>query len=326
MLVLNHSEVVSLLSVRDCVTAMREAMASFARGAVYQPLRMIVRPPAASGFLGLMPAFNREEGGALGIKVVSIFPDNPLRGLDAHQGAVLLFSPDTGEVLAVFNASAITAIRTAAVSGVATDLLAPENAGELAIIGSGVQARTHLEAMAAVRPLRLVRVASRTFEHAEELAKSLQGNYPFPIEAVKGPEAAMRGADLIVTVTTSLEPVVKRQWISDGAHINAVGSSTRLAREIDTATVKASTLFVDCRESAENEAGEYVIAKSEGAISSDHIRGELGEVLIGSRHGRTSREEITLFKSVGMAAEDLAAASYLYSKALSLGAGVDVAF
>lgn len=326
ILILNHDEVVELLPMKECIALMREALTKLARGEVYQPLRTIVRPADAAGVMGLMPSYVGGEQAAYGLKTVCVFPGNPAKGKDAHQGAVLLFSAETGELLALMNASAITAIRTAAVSGVATDLLAREDARALAIVGAGVQARTHLKAIAAVRSIDRCRVVSRNMDHARQLADEMSASVPFTIKAVQSVEEAVDGADVIATVTNSKEPVVQREWISDGVHLNVVGSSTPHAREVDTATMAASALFVDRRESTINEAGDYLFAMREGVIGPDHIRAELGEVLTGEKPGRTSPEEITLFKSLGLAVEDLAAGNYLYRKAKELNAGVWVDF
>lgn len=305
---------------------MREALTKLARGEVYQPLRTIVRPANAAGVMGLMPSYVGGEQAAYGLKTVCVFPGNPARGKDAHQGAVLLFSAETGELLALMNASAITAIRTAAVSGVATDLLAREDARDLAIIGAGVQARTHLKAIAEVRPIERCRVVSRNMDHARQLAHEMSASVPFAIQPVHTVEEAVDAADVIATVTNAKEPVVLREWISKGVHLNVVGSSTPHAREVDTATMAASALFVDRRESTINEAGDYLFPMREGVIGPEHIRAELGEVLTGEKPGRTSPDEITLFKSLGLAVEDLAAANYLYPRAQELNAGVWVEF
>jgi ornithine cyclodeaminase len=321
ILLLNHDEVVRLLPMKECIALMREALVKLAAGEVHQPLRMIVRPPGAAGVMGLMPSYISGDEAAYGLKTVCVFPGNPAIGKDAHQGAVLLFSAETGELLALMNASAITAIRTAAVSGVATDVLARQDARNLAIIGAGVQARTHLAAMSHVRSIARCRVVSRTIEHAKLFAEEMNDSVPFPIEVVATVEEALDGADLIATVTNAKEPVVRREWLSDGAHLNVVGSSTPHAREVDTETIAAATLFVDRRESTINEAGDYLFAAREGAIGPDHIRAELGEVLSGEKQGRTSPEEITLFKSLGLAVEDLASANYLYRKAKELNTG-----
>jgi ornithine cyclodeaminase len=315
ILVLNHAEVVEFLPVRDCIPVMAEALADLARANVYQPLRTIIAPPDSAGAMALMPSYRAGKRAAYGVKTVCFFPGNPARGLDSHQGSVTLFSADTGELLALMNASAITAIRTAAVSGVATKLLAHEDAGDLAIIGSGVQARAHVEAMACVRPIKRARVASLNFERAKAFAEEFGSQYSFPIEPVEGVEAAVRGADIIVTVTTAAEPILKREWLSPGAHLNVVGSSIPTAREVDSATMAVSSLFVDRRESTVNEGGDYLFALREGAIGPDHIKAEIGELLIGAHPGRTSSDEITLFKSLGLAVEDLASADHLYRKA-----------
>ncbi len=315
ILILNHAEVEQLLPMPECIAAMETAFISFARGESQQPLRTIFRPPKVNGVMAMMPAFRAGESPLFGLKAICVFPGNAVIGKDAHQGGVMLFDGTTGELLALMNASAITAIRTAAVSALATRLLAREDAGDLAIIGAGVQARPHLVAIAGVRNLRRIRITARHFERAQSLAAEIQPQFSVPIEPVETAEAAARDADIIVTATTSREPVLKREWISPGAHINAIGTFSPKAREIDTATMVAATLFVDARESVLNEAGDYLIAVAEGAIGPEHIRAELGEVLIGAHPGRTSREEITLFKSLGLAVEDLAAAAHAYQKA-----------
>lgn len=326
VLLLSHDEVIALLPMEECIHLMHEALVSLADGFAYQPLRTIVRPPDAAGFMGLMPAYSSGAHRAFGLKAICIFPGNPAQGKDSHQGAVLLFSAESGELLAVMNASAVTAVRTAAVSGVATRALSCVDAEDLGVVGAGVQARVHIEAMSRVRPLKRCRVASRNFESARRLADELEGKYAFPVEAVETVEAALRGADLIVTATNSAAACVRREWISDGAHLNAVGACTPNTRELDAETVAASSLFVDKIESAINEAGDYLCALREGVIAPDHIRTELGEVLKGSKPGRTSSDEVTLFKSLGLAIEDLAATEYLYRKSKETGAGTWVRF
>src|SRR5947209_7889817 len=260
VLLLGHDEVVALLPVGECIRLMHGALVSLAEGLARQPLRTIFRPPGAAGIMGLMPSYSSGAHSAFGLKAICVFPGNAARGKDSHQGAVLLFSAETGELLAAVNASAVTAVRTAAVSGVATRALAREDAGDLAVIGAGVQARSHIEAMSHVRPVRRCRVASRRLESARRLADELNGSRAFPVEAVESVEAALRGADLIVTATNSAEALVRREWVSEGAHINAVGSCTPNTRELDAATVAASSLFVDSAESAVNEAGDYLRA------------------------------------------------------------------
>jgi ornithine cyclodeaminase/alanine dehydrogenase-like protein (mu-crystallin family) len=326
ILVLDNRQIRELLPMTECIELMADALAALARGEVYQPLRTIVRPPEARGLLGLMPAYRAGEQGALGLKAICVFPENPAQGKDAHQGAVMLFSRETGELLALMNASEITAIRTAAISAVATRLLAREDAQQLAIIGAGVQARTHLIALAAVRAIRHARVAARNIEHAQQLVREMQPKVSFPIEPVGTNEEAVRGADLIVTATSSLEPVINKDWISPGAHVNAIGTHSPNSREIDSATMAAARIFVDRRESALNESGDYLLAAKEGVVDPDSILAELGELLIGTKTGRTSSTEITLFKSLGLAIEDVVSADYLYQKAKAQQAGTWIGF
>lgn len=300
-LILSHADVEELLTMRECIAVMEDALAALARGEVHNPLRQAIRAPGAPGLLGLMPAWRT---GYYALKEVCVYPENPKRGLDTHVGTVLLHSGETGEPLAIMNASAITAIRTAAVSAVATRLLARPDARVLAVIGNGVQAKAHLEAIPLVRDIVDVRVFSRSSG------------------TVASAEEAVRGADIVVTATNSREPVLKREWLKPGAHINAVGSSIPSARELDGATIAASSLFVDRIESTVNESGDYLFAVKEGAIRRpEHIRGELGDVLIGRTAGRTADDEITLFKSLGLAVEDLASAAFLYEKARREGRG-----
>jgi ornithine cyclodeaminase len=326
MLILNEAEVEELLPMSECISVMEEAFIALARGEVDQPLRTIFRPPNVKGVMAMMPAFRAGQFPLFGLKAICVFPGNAAIGKDAHQGGVMLFDGVTGELLALVNASAITAIRTAAVSALATRVLSKNDANDLAIIGAGVQARAHLSAMACVRKLSRVRISARRLESAEHFAKEMQPQFPFPIEPVEISEAAVRGADLIVTATTSREPVLKHEWISLGTHINAIGTFSPKAREIDTATMVAASLFVDRRESALNEAGDYLIAAQEGAIGADNIRAELGEILIGAHPGRRSPDEVTLFKSLGLAIEDLAAAAHVYQKARKPGVGKWVEF
>jgi ornithine cyclodeaminase/alanine dehydrogenase-like protein (mu-crystallin family) len=318
MLVLNQEEVEQLLDMEGCIGAMEGALAALARGEVEVPLRFVLSPDGTPSLLGLMPAHRGGDAPLYSLKTVAVFPENPTRGLDAHQGTVTLFDGETGEVRVLMNASAITAIRTAAVSAVATKLLAREDAKVLAILGAGVQARSHLEAMRAVGDFDTVRIASRTAEHAEALAAEAGA------EAVGSAEEAVRDADVVVTATSATEPVLKREWLKEGAHVNAVGGRPPQMTELDTATVAESSFFVDRRESAEAEAGDYRAALEAGAIGPDHIRAELGEVLIGAHPGRTSPDELTVFRSLGLAVEDLAAAEYVVERARASGAGTEV--
>jgi ornithine cyclodeaminase/alanine dehydrogenase-like protein (mu-crystallin family) len=321
VLVLNQEEVEQLLDMEGCIEAMSEALASLARGEVHVPLRFVVKPEGEPSLIGLMPAHRAGVSPLYSLKTVCVFPDNPMRGLDAHQGTVTLFDGKTGEVRALMNASAITAIRTAAVSAVATRLLAREDAKELGILGAGVQARSHLEALRLVRDFDdRVRIYSPTAEHAESLAAETGA------EAVGSAEEAVRDADVVVTATSSTDPVLRRDWLKQGAHVNVVGGRPPQMRELDVATVADSSFYVDRRESAENEAFDYRDALDAGAIGPNHIKGEIGEVLIGKAPGRTAPDELTVFRSLGLAVEDLAAAEYVVRKARENGAGTEVEF
>jgi alanine dehydrogenase len=319
-LVVTQADVPKLLPMNECIEVMASTMAELARGETILPLRSILWLPERVGALGLMPGVLLPER-VLGVKVITLFPGNEGTPIDTHQGAVLLFEAEHGSLLAVIDATSITAIRTAAVSGVATRALAREDAGDLAILGSGVQARTHLEAMRCVRKIRRVRVASKSFGNAKTFAERESKRQGIAIEAVATMREAAEGADLICTTTSAREPILQGDWIAPGAHINAVGSSIPAARELDTAAVVSSRLYADRRESLLNEAGDFLTPKKEGAIGDDHVVGEIGEVLIGKAPGRRSPEEITLFKSLGLAVEDVASARHIYEKAKKTGLG-----
>lgn len=323
--VLNRADVERLLPMETCIGLMEAALRALSSGDAVLPLRSMVWLPDRSGLLGLMPGYLGEPR-SLGLKVVSIFPGNHGRGLPSHQGVVMLFGLETGEPLGVFDADAITAIRTAAASGAATRALARADAGDLAILGSGAQARTHLDAMRAVRPLRRVRVWSRNAAHAAAFARDRSGRAGVPIEAVASAEAAVRGADLVCTTTAAKEPVLRGEWLDPGAHVNAVGACFAGARELDAAAVRRARLFTDCRESAENEAGDYLLACQEGAIDRAHLLGEIGEVLLGRLAGRLSPDDITIYESLGVAVEDLATAHFLLGRAAASGTGAAVAW
>jgi len=336
VLVLSHEDVRTALTPAACVAAMEEVLAAHARGEAYMPLRSVMRAPGAAGLMGLMPAWRGDGGSAhdggagatFALKAICLMPGNPARGLDAHQGVVTLFDGETGQPTAILDASAITAIRTAAVTALATQTLARENAKELAIIGAGVQAAAHLEALLPVRDFEAVRVYAPSADHVRAVIERVRAVIDLKtaaIEAAPTAEAAVRGADVVVTATSSREPVLRREWLAAGAHVNAVGASTPNARELDVETVAAAALFADSRESLHNEAGEYQLALEQGAISGeDHVRATLGEVLAGLHPGRADDEELTLFRSLGLAVEDLAAAEVAVAGARRLGRGTEV--
>ncbi len=322
-LILTQPEVRRLLPMRACMDLMAEALRSLGRGEGINPLRSAMRLPEERGILGLMPGMSGSPP-ALGLKVVTVFPGNHGTPYDAHQGLVVLFDTQYGLPTAILDASEVTAIRTAAVSGVATELLAREDATELAILGSGVQARTHLEAMLEARPFRRARVYSPTEANRRAFAERESERHGIAVEAVASAEDAARDADVICTVTSAREPVLKGAWIAPGTHVNAAGSSVKFTRELDTEAVVRSRLFVDRRESTVNEAGDFLFPKDEGAIDDAHIVGEIGEILLAEVAGRESAEEITLFKSLGLAVEDLVSAHYVLERARAEGVGVSV--
>ena len=321
VLVLGEDDVRATLDMPGCIEAMAGVLASLARGEVSMPLRTIFRVPdeAVLG-LGLMPAHRGGDAPVISLKEVVVAPGNSASGLDPHQGAVLLHDGTTGELVALLNASPITEIRTAAVSAVATKLLARPGSKQVAILGSGVQGRSHAVAMREVLPEAELRVWSRDPAHAEALALEAHGL------ACATVAEALAGADVVCTCTASPEPIVALGDLEPGAHVNAVGSSGPWARELAADLVAACSLFVDRRESTVNESGDYLGAVAERGIGPDHILAELGELLVGAHPGRRSDDEITVFKSLGLAVEDLAAATLCVEVARERGIGVEVAF
>jgi ornithine cyclodeaminase/alanine dehydrogenase-like protein (mu-crystallin family) len=329
VLVLSHDDVVEALTPEDCLAAVEAGLAARARGEAEMPLRLMMAPPAAAGLLGLMPAWGADATAAdpkpvFALKAVCVIPDNPKRGLDAHQGTVTLFDGATGVPTAILDASAVTSIRTAAVTALATRELARRDARELAILGAGVQAAAHLDALLRVRDFAAVRVYAPTAAHVRDLIDG-RPDVATELGAAESAEAAVRGADVVVAVTNAREPVLRREWLAPGAHVNAVGASAPAFRELDTATVADAELFVDSRESLRAEAGEFQLAVREGAIPGlEHVRAELGEVLVGARPGRSGPEALTVFRSLGIAVEDLAAATRAVGVARERGLGVEV--
>ena len=322
MLVLNQQEVERLLTMPQCIALMRETLAALARGEATMPLRTVFGIP--DGAFAVMPSALANPS-CVGAKIITVLPKNHGTQYDSHQGAVLLFDTGNGSLLSVMDATSVTTIRTAAVSAVATDLLARKNAASLGILGAGVQGHSHLEAMCAVRRLETVRVWSRNAAHAETLAAVARDRYG--LRAVVSPSAreASSGADIVCATTSATEPVLLGEWLAPGTHVNAVGASQRHAREIDSAVVVRSRLYVDRRESALKEPGDIITPLERGEITPDHIVGEIGEVIVGTAPGRRADDEITLFKSLGLAIEDLASAHYLYAEARRQNAGVEVA-
>jgi ornithine cyclodeaminase/alanine dehydrogenase-like protein (mu-crystallin family) len=323
LIVLAKKDVEALLPMRECIGLMEAALASLARGEVVHPLRPVVPVAGTKNVFAVMPAYSSALE-AFSTKIISVYPDNHGTELDSHQGLVVLFDGTRGNPVALMDAASITAIRTAAVSAVATKLLALPNASTVAILGAGVQARTHVDAMLDARPFGHVVLWARSPEKARRLSEELAKKHDATFSVAPDVPRAVQGAQVVCTVTASREPVLRGEWIEPGTHINAVGASLATARELDTAAVKRARIFVDRRESALNEAGDLLIPISEGAITRDAILGEIGELLIGAIQGRTAAKDVTLFKSLGLAIEDLASARFLVEAASRAGAGTRV--
>jgi alanine dehydrogenase len=325
MLILNQSDIEHLLPMEACIDVMTAALSSLAKGDAQLPLRTVMRIPNTDNFFAAMPGYVAVNGeGVFGAKLVTVFPGNQGTAFDSHQGAVLIFDNEHGGVAAMLDGTAITSIRTAAVSGVATRALAREDASTLAILGSGVQAHSHLRAMCAVRPIKTLRVWSRNPDNARAFVDAAKREHGLDASASATGAEAVRGADIVCAATSANEPVLFGEWLSPGTHVNAVGTSQPAAREFDSATVVRSRLYVDRRESALKEPGDLLAPLKAGEITPDHIVGEIGEVLIGRAPARRSADEITLFKSLGLAIEDLASAAYVYDQAVRTGAGARV--
>ncbi len=312
-LFVNKEKIASLLPMEECIEVMEKMFLSLAAGECLQPLRNIMRLPDGSGVLGMMPG-HAAKLGVMGIKVISVFHANSESGFPSHQGIIMLFDAKNGQPLMLFDALEITAIRTAAASAVATKLLSRENSSTLAIIGSGEQAKRHIEAMLLVKNIKQVNLWSRNENNAKHLANELSAEYNIPVHIKKNVQQAVEHADIICTVTASKEPVVMGDWITAGTHINAVGSSTAAARELDTTAIVRSKLFTDRYESLFNESGDFLIPKKEGAVTDEHVKCDIGEVLSGAKKGRENDKEITVFKSLGIAAEDIFSAYHIYEK------------
>lgn len=323
--ILRAADVRSLLPMADCIELMHRTMIAVSSGRVVLPLRSILVMPGELGMLGNMPGYLAEPE-CFGVKLVSLIPRNQPPRYSSHLGLVLLFEVEHGQPVALLDAAEITAIRTAAVSGLATRLLARPDACDLAILGAGEQARAHLESMRVVRKLRRIRVWARDAAKAAEFAQSEGAKHRVSIEVSATPREAVDGANIICTVTKAREPILCGDWIAPGAHLNVVGSSVATAAEIDTDTVVRSSFFVDYRSSTITEGGEYLRALRSGAITPEHIRAEIGEVASVAKPGRTAAEEITLYKSLGIAPQDLASAHFVLHRARERGVGQVIDF
>jgi ornithine cyclodeaminase len=308
-----------LLDMDSCIEAMRQAFRAVSAGSVRQPLRTAL-PGPGNGFLGLMPG-SMTGPASLGIKIVSIFPDN-FPSKPTHQGVVLLFDPIDGRPLAVIDAHAVTAIRTAAASAAATDALARPGPASLALLGYGDQAASHLDALSRVRPLRQVTLWGRDLTRARAFAAQAG----VPITVAGSVEEAVTDADIICTLTAAPDPILTGAMLRPGMHINAVGSSLPAMAELDEDAVARCRLFADYADSARALGGELRRAIATGRVSEAHLLGEVGAVLDGSLAGRRTPDDITCFKSLGMAAEDLVAAQLIVSRAVAAGLGAVVPF
>jgi alanine dehydrogenase len=320
---LTEQQVQSLLPMADLIAAMEAALARFSAGEVLQPVRSVLTVGPTKAFFGLMPAYVPNPG-SLGAKLVTVFADNPSKQLPSHLATIVLLDPETGSLQALMDGRYITEARTAAVSAVSARFLAKRDAATLALIGSGVQARSHLEAFAEVRQLKDVRVWSPTAASRERFVREMSGHVAAPIRAAATAEEAVRGADLIVLATSSVSPVIENQWVGAGAHVVSVGACRPDQREMDPDLVARARLYVDSRAAALVEAGDVVMSMASGLFTAAHIRGELGEVVLGRADGRQADGDITIFKSLGMAVEDVVAADLVLRRAVETGAGTEL--
>ncbi len=323
MLVLSEREVQRLLNIEELIDTLEQAHIQFSTGKAVMPVRLVVPLPQIKGRLTSMPAY-LSEGNALGMKVVTYFQENPKQGLPAILATIALYSTETGKLMVLMDGSYITAIRTACASAVATKALANPQTPILGVLGAGTQARAHIRALCKVRQIARVKLYSPSGNSAELLKKELGPEVGIEIEPVGTAIEAVQGADLLATVTTAKEPILSADWLKPGVHINAVGSHRPDVREIDAATIKRAKVVVDSREAIMSECGDILLAIRDGALTRDHIDLEIGEVLAGSKPGRASTEEITLYKSVGIALQDVATAQLVYRKALAQKVGTEV--
>lgn len=324
-LLLSEADVARCVSMADLIPLMRETLGRFSRREAVQPVRtnLAIRP--AGGYYGVMPAhLPGPDGGRFGLKSVSFFPGNDALGRPTHLATILLLDGRSGDLLAIMDGRLITEMRTAAVSAVSVQLLARENASRLALVGAGVQARSHLQAIAMARRLSRVTVWSRSRERAAAFVREMAAVAPCPIEAVDSVRSAVEDADIIATVSSASEPVLEGGWVAPGAHLCVVGSSHPRKREVDSATVARSRVFVDSRDAARVEAGDLLLAEKDGAWSLDSVAGELGEVVNAAVPGRTGGGELTLFKSLGIGVEDIASASLVLDRAMAAGLGTTI--
>ena len=320
---LTEQQVHSLLPMSDLISAMESALAKFSAGEVLQPVRSVLMVGPTKAYFGLMPAYVPSPA-SLGAKLVTVFGENHKKQLPSHLATILLLDPETGSLIALMDGRYITEARTAAVSAVSARFLAQANAGKLAIIGSGVQARSHLEALQHVRQLTEVRIWSPRPQSRQQFVDDMSPHVPVPIAAAESAQAAVRDADLIVLATSSKTPVIENAWVADGAHVMCVGACRPDQREMAPELVKRGRLYVDSAAAALVESGDVAMNIAEGCFDASHVRGEIGELVLGRVTGRTTDAEVTIFKSLGMAVEDVVAADLVFRRASENGAGTEL--
>lgn len=322
-LILTETDVRRVLDWDAAIDAAEVAVRQYSTGAAHQPLRTSLEFGPGAAYLGVMPS-TLSDPPAVGAKLVTVAPANAAIGRPSHFATIVLLDPTTGELLSVMDGRYITEVRTAAVSAISARYLAPPRVNLLAILGSGVQARSHLEALVRVRTIPEVQVWSPTPTHRARFAAEMAPKVGVPIRAVDSPEAAVREADLVALTTAATTPIVRGRWIKDGTHVMAVGAYRPDHREMDSDLVARSRVFVDSRAGALAEAGDILIPIGEGRFDASHIVAELGAVVAGLAHGRTSARQVTVFKSLGMAVEDVATAVATYRAALDAGVGMSI--
>lgn len=323
MIVLTDDDVAALLPMTEAIEVTERVMRAVSRRAAELPLRHVV-PVGGGNMMGVMSGAIGDPA-CYGVKLVSLFPGNPARGLSSHRGAVVLFESETGGAAAMMDAGLLTAIRTAAASAVATRALARPGASSLTLIGNGEQAEHHLDAMMAVRPITALHVAGRSAERAAAFAARAAETYP-QLSTAHGTDvqAAVAGADIVCTVTSSATPVLRGDWLPEGCHVNIVGASMADKREVDDTAVERAAIWVDYLPSALAQAGEIVDMIAAGSFAADRLRGEIGALLDGRIAGRASPDQITAYRSLGITAQDLAAAHHVHARALAEGRGQSV--
>lgn len=325
MLFLNESDIIKNFSMKEAIEETKKALRTYSEGQAIVPLRTNVAVDAHHGQSLFMPAYVGSKVDAFGLKIVSVYPDNLEKKLPSVPATILILNPETGIVEALMDGTYLTQLRTGAVQGAATDLLARKEAEVGALIGTGGQASAQLAAMLAVRDLKEIRVYSRNFERANAFAKKMSEDFNCSIFATKNAESCLYNADIITTITTSNEPTFKADWIKAGAHINGMGSYTPDMQEIPKEIIqKATTIIFDTTEGVLGEAGDFLIPLNEGSISKENFKGELGELLLGKISGRTSPTDLTIFKSVGSAVLDVVTAQAVVHKAKKLGFGTEI--